>query len=390
MVASLLLNPFIALHMQNNDYAITGYYNSFNLLILPLVSFSFIQYYSKSYFKYSEEERGKLMSTIVSAQIVFGSINLLIINVLFYFYLNSTNLDFPYLPFSIFSFGTVFLSSFSSLYLVQLKFQRRSRTYLIISCASTFFWIIAMSMGVIFLDKGALGYLSAIFLAALVMAIYSVIKMLKHFYIDWGILKSAFLFSWPIILANMMEYVYMGIDRSFLANLHDNHQLGLYNVAVSIGLYVSIFYTALSQTFQPDIFEAISQKNTLKVLKIVLIIQILNIIPILLFVLFAPLLIDILTCGRYIDAAPYVRIIALKGISAGLYFSVSSIIIAAGLSKITLINKILGTVLVYFLYSYLIEHFTYIGAAWGQATSYIVMFIISLVFIFCNRKKVFG
>lgn len=187
-----------------------------------------------------------------------------------------------------------------------------------------------------------------------------------------------------------MEFVYTGVDRSFLVRLNDPQELGLYNVAVSIGTYVMVFYTAISQTFQPDIFENVANKDLRSTVRTIVKICCLNVIPILLFIAFAPFLINILTYGRYVEATSFARIIALKGIFAGLYFSLSSVIIAGGLSKITLVNKTIGTFIVFFMTSYLITHYSYLGAAWSQAVSYLVMVITTLLFIVVKRKQIFS
>ena len=57
LIMNLLANPVIALNMSPYDYAITGYYTSFNGLISPLILFYLIGYYVKEYFKVSPNQR---------------------------------------------------------------------------------------------------------------------------------------------------------------------------------------------------------------------------------------------------------------------------------------------------------------------------------------------
>ena len=57
MLISIIMNPLIALNMSPEDYAVSGYYLSFNSLISPLIGFYFIGYYTKEYFKVNETER---------------------------------------------------------------------------------------------------------------------------------------------------------------------------------------------------------------------------------------------------------------------------------------------------------------------------------------------
>jgi len=71
MILSLAINPLIAMNMDPKDYAITGFYNSFNTLISPLIVFYMIQYYTKSFYEVNKEERLKLKATIFKGLIYF-------------------------------------------------------------------------------------------------------------------------------------------------------------------------------------------------------------------------------------------------------------------------------------------------------------------------------
>ena len=390
MIVSLILNPFVAINMTKGDFAITGYYTSFNLLILPLVGFSLLQYYNKSYFRLDNNKRNKLLNTITCATLLYGGISLIIFCIGYYLYHNSRKIDFPYFPYAIIFFTSIYLGQFYSLYQTKLKFEKNSKRFLRISIYYVTGHLICVIAFVLLWKLRALGFAMATLGTAIISILFSIRHVLSKIEIDRQMLRQALSFSWPLILANMMEYIYVGIDRSFLVGLNNIDQLGLYNIAVSIGSYVTVFYTTISQTFQPDLFAAVTNKNKKNTLQILVKIQILNILPITLFIIFAPFLIDLLTFGRYIDCTSYARIIALKGIIAAFYFSLSSIIIASGLSKVTLAIKMVGTVFAYFLFDILISHYAYLGAAWGQALSYTSLVILAAVFIFINRKRIFA
>ena len=83
------------------------------------------------------------------------------------------------------------------------------------------------------------------------------------------------------------------------------------------------------------------------------------------FVVCAPLLIDILTAGRYMESVSYAQIVALSTLTSMIYYSASQIIIALGYTKLTLLNKLLSTVLAIALFSFLIDKYRFSGAAWG-------------------------
>jgi O-antigen/teichoic acid export membrane protein len=72
-LVSLAINPLIAMNMSHYDYALTGFYTSFNSLILPLLNLMFGQYFNRLYFKLnSEEERNDLAAKLVSTRLIFN------------------------------------------------------------------------------------------------------------------------------------------------------------------------------------------------------------------------------------------------------------------------------------------------------------------------------
>ena len=64
MLLNLLINPLISLNMDPEDFAVVGYYTSFNALITPLISFYFVQFYIKRYYELELNERLKLKATM--------------------------------------------------------------------------------------------------------------------------------------------------------------------------------------------------------------------------------------------------------------------------------------------------------------------------------------
>src|SRR5690606_6873664 len=128
MLFSLLANPFIALNMEPEDYGITGFYMSFNILLQPFISFYFIHYYTKRYFELDDIERDKLKAITVQALVYFsfvlGAIGFFGIFVYMYFFNQKT--DIPFLPFAFLSVFTIPMTGLFSLMLVEAKMKRQS------------------------------------------------------------------------------------------------------------------------------------------------------------------------------------------------------------------------------------------------------------------------
>ena len=72
-----------------------------------------------------------------------------------------------------------------------------------------------------------------------------------------------------------------------------------------------------------------------------------------------------------------------------MYYSMSQVTVALGYTKITLANKILGSVVSIFSFGLLISFFGAKGAAWGIVLSYIYFFLGNVAMVYYNyiRKK---
>jgi O-antigen/teichoic acid export membrane protein len=234
---------------------------------------------------------------------------------------------------------------------------------------------------VVVLKKGAIGRFWSILIPMVGFGTFSFFKLLSKFEFDKTILRDAVAFGWPISLSSILYYFLSGIDRAMLVQLNDTNTFGFYNVAMQIASYMYVFYAAIAQTFEPDIYKTIAENNEKKLMKVVFGIIALNAIPTLLFILFARPVIDILTYGRYTESTAFARIIAIKNIPMACCFMISNVIIGYGYPKVELVNRAIGAFLSVIMFKILIERYGFFGAAWGQSLAYILMTLISLSFI---------
>src|ERR1035437_2712026 len=95
----VMINPFLAANLSPHDYAIIGYFTSFNSLILSIISFSFLSYYLRNYYKIREDERQAVLNTLLISQLLLGMIALLFVFVGFYLYMDIVKVNFPFFPF---------------------------------------------------------------------------------------------------------------------------------------------------------------------------------------------------------------------------------------------------------------------------------------------------
>ncbi len=220
-----------------------------------------------------------------------------------------------------------------------------------------------------------------------VFFIYQDLDLIKKKF-DWKIFKSMLQFVWPLIIGAMLNFFTIGYDKIYLERLGNSNELGYYVVGAQIVGYIGVFRMAISNTFQPDIYKAIVNKNWKNASKYIAVVLTSNIVVVLGFIILAPYIIDLLTAGRYTYSTKYARILAYSQLTAAMYFIVSEISIVLGYTGIVLINKIIGVIFTIALYSYFISKWQFVGAAWGQVASYIVLTVVSIIVLLFWDKKV--
>ena len=223
-------------------------------------------------------------------------------------------------------------------------------------------------------------------ISAIVLAIYSFRKSLTKWEIDKTILRDSLKFGLPLTISALFWYFATGVDRVFLEQLGDNNMLGIYNVGVSIAAYMQILFTSLSSTFEPDVYQSISQRNLKKTLFIILIIVSLVAIFNIIFIACAPLLVKILTAGRYVSSVPFVRILALSNIIMAIYHMIVKLLVGYGYVKGELAVRICGALLAVLTFRYLIGNYGFIGAAWGQVFSFAILSFLGTAYLLYKKS----
>lgn len=396
MLLNLAINPLIAINMSPQDYAITGYYTSFSTLLSPLIVFYMLHYYTKRYFEVTEEQRVELRAILFKALIYFSSFIaiLCLFGLIIYIKIFNKDSTLPLMPYVAFTVLALPLTGIYSLLLVDLRMSRNSKSFFKISVTNGLLLVCLNLFFVVIVKWGAFGKLLAPLITNFLFFIWVCYKYreLFHFPFDKKQFNEIIKFCTPLTIAAMLGFFSNGYDRVFLERLGNVQELGYYVVGVQIAGYITIFQTALGSTFQPDIFQSIAERNYKKLAKIsTLLIGGVTIIVII-FIVAAPLVIQILTAGRYMQSVKYTQIVAFSTITSAIYYTISQVTIALGKSYLTLFNKIITSICSIALFSMLINKYQFNGAAWGLVLSFLVSAIgnLTLLAIFKSKPKVKG
>jgi O-antigen/teichoic acid export membrane protein len=385
----ILINPLLAKNLSPEDYAIIGYFTSFQLLLTPLVSFNLTTYYLRNYSRIPEERRQIVSDTILIGQIFIGFSSLVLFTTALYFYCFWTKVNYPFFPYAIYTFAQIYVSIFTTFYLIKLRINREANKFAWVTVINSLVTTALTLLLVVYYKEGADGKLLSAFIAALIAAIYSIGKAIGKWQFDVKILKEALKFGLPLTISALFWYFLTGVDRAMLIKLDDTYTYGIYIVAIQITAYMTIFYTTVNNTFEPDIYQAIAENNKIRLMKLMgVIIGFITIVN-LVFIFFAPTAIGLLTANRYIASAPFSQILAVQNITMACYYMVVKLFIGYGYVKAELAVRIIGAAFSVFMFKMLIDDFGFYGAAWGQVFSFLGLSVLGLVTLYFLNKKTY-
>lgn len=388
---SVLINPLMAMNLSPEDYAVSTYYSSFGVLYGPVLGFFITDYYLRKYYLLSKEDLFKLKGNIIKIFLGFsGTVSIVCLLVLFAF-VKGTHVSFDFMPYALLAVLHSYVALFFTFQLAEYKIARNAQAYF---RASVLWGILGAGISlllVVVFKFGAVGKMSATFLGSFFPFIWCLNKNKEYLKVkfDKQIFKQIFLYGYPLVLAAMLSYFTNGYDKVLLERGGDIETLGYYSVACSMAAYINVFANAIKSTFQPDMYKAISQKSVKKVIGVALLVISSVGVVVLLFIIFCPWLIRILTAGRYVQSTQMSRIVSLSVLTSTIYYQVSQFTYGTGHSKLTLINKIIGTAINIALINILINKYGAIGAAWSIVLGFLVFAIGNVLLLFVVRKKLF-
>lgn len=391
LVLNLLINPWISKNMSPTDFATVGYYKSFTTLIQPFIWFYVLHYYTKSYYELDEENR-KILRGNIFKFLIYGSLILSVISligiIIYSVYFNKES-EIPLYPYVYISTFTIPLTGIYQLSLIDYRMGRKSGSYLVLSATHAILVFATLLIMVVFAKMGAFGHLTSLLLTNTILFVYCAYQSRDLFKvnIDWGLLRKIIIFCFPLTLAAMLSFFSGGYEKVYLERLGDIKELGFYVVGATMAGYIQVFSSAVGSTFQPDIYKAIAERNKKNYIKYGIVVIGFTTIITILVILLAPIIIDILTAGRYVYSAKYLRIIALSAVTSSVYYMVSQFTIAIGLTKIPLYNKVIGSILCIGMYKFMIDTWGFNGAAYGVALSFVVFTFGNLMLLYVQKTQ---
>lgn len=376
--------------MSPEDYAISGYYTSFNALLQPVIVFYMVHYFIKEFYRLDEEGRKKLFAVIAKALMWFSFVVsvLCFIGVLLYLKLFNADSELPVFPYLAM---TVFSIPICGLYnLVQARYRigREATAFFRLTTASGVISILLSLLFVVLIRWGAFGKLLAPLLGNISVFLYLFFRYRKEIFIptESSEYTKILSFCWPLALSATLGYFTNGFDRTYLETLNDTTEYGYYVVGVSIAGYLSTFSTAVNNTFQPDLYQSVIAKEWSRYIKYVLVMLACVAVIVIAFIVLCPFIIDILTAGRYIASTPYAQIVGISTFTSTLYFLINNYTITTNRPKLYLVTSVIGSVFIVVAMPMMVDRFKFVGGAWMTVLSFVLFSVINIMLLALSRK----
>lgn len=381
------INPVLARNLSHEDYVLIGYFTSFQVLLIPIVSFGFNSFLLRRFHDLSESERPVLINTLFLSMALVGFFGVAIFLVVLYLFFVFRGVDLPFFPVAVFVFLQTYFAALFNLYLTKLKILRFSGRYALAVILGAVINAGAAYLFVVDYKLGAEGKLGAAMLASMIGALAAVGGLFNKKSWNSIYLKEGWRFGLPLTLSGVFWYCLVGLDKSLLMSLGDSYNYGNYVVAAQVAGYFMFFYTAANNVCESDIFLHAGRKDYRRLTRVIAIV--LGSVVLVNFSLYlaARVVVDVLTGGAYVDAYYFARIFAIQNVVMSFYYVVVQLLVAFGLVKEELFVRVLGVVISVPVLYFSVASYGFLGAAWGQVAGFLVMVLLGL---FVIRLRVFS
>lgn len=387
-ITSFLTVAIVTRYLGPENLGKLEYAQSFVAIISVFASLGIDQILYRDLINNPEKEN-QLLGTAIISKLVFGSIAF-ISSVIISIAIGNTFI----LTLLIGIFASTFiispLGTVGILFNAQVKAKYGSQISIFLA-----FFIPALKLLIVFLDKGIIYFAIIIFIEAIISTAWYLYIYIKHFKSTptlWrfrlDIFKQLMRDSWPLLLAGFSGYIYAKMDQVMLLHYIDSATVGIYGTAVKLtqiwaflpGLIISSMFPAIVNAKKIDFYVYAKRFRSLSAITI----GITTLIALPLYI-FAPFVIEIVFGNAYISATPILRIYLWTSVAITMLVLAQHYLIAENLSRIILYSSVFGATINIILNIILIPAFGPQGSAWGTMLSY--MSVVFSLFLFKKSRN---
>lgn len=211
----------------------------------------------------------------------------------------------------------------------------------------------------------------------------------KSKFFDWKYCKYGLHISLPIVCHLLAGYVLSSSDRIMIKSILDSKSLGLYSIAYSSSIIISVFMSSLNSAWAPWSMEMINKENICKLRKASKFFVIFFVVITCFIVSVGPEILQILGGKNYMEAEMVIPPVMIGIVFQFMYTLYVNIEQYQKKMMMVALGTVLSASLNVILNAWLIPIYGYVAAAYTTLLSYMFLFSIHFVFVFCLRKLYF-
>ena len=235
--------------------------------------------------------------------------------------------------------------------------------------------------------KGWIGY---VFVSNLISSALTLLLLIPEllkvrFKLDQKIMAEMFIYSWPILIANLSFIINENLDKILLGKLvlplsNSAHEVGVYGACAKISLFLSIFIQAFRLGAEPFFFSHAKNKNAGHTYA-----RIMDYFVITVCVIFIALIANINILKYFIHdksywvGLPVVPPLVFGYVSLGIYMNLSVWYKLSDQTKYGLYISGVGAILTIILNVLFIPKYSYMASAWVSFIAYASMMVLSYI-----------
>ena len=308
---SVITTPIFTRLLSVEEYGKYGVFTSWENIINVFVSLNLCYgVYAQGLVKFDNDRKKftSSMQALTFALLIFWSCSFLIFSDFF-----SQLLNLPKL-YIIMMLLLIWFNSIFGFWASEQRVDYKYKFLVIITVISSMLNPIISIIGIKYLKDKVLGRIMGGVLVGLLlyswMFVYHLFKGKTFFSKKYW--KYALLFNIPLIPHYLSQTILNVSDRIMINSMIGERETGIYNLAYSISLIMTLFNTALLQTISPWVYKKIKEKNIHKITNIGYMTLCLIAFVNLLLIMFAPEIIYIFAPKDYYDAIYIIPPVAMS------------------------------------------------------------------------------
>lgn len=386
-VIPFILLPILTRYLEPAEYGEVAMFQTLLGALGAFVGLVFVGAASRKYYDsdLTEKDLGEFIGACIQISFISSLITLLV----FFIFQGQLSEWLGLKPIYVLLAVVVgFCSVVIKIRLGQWQVEKNAIKYGVLQVSQSFINLIFSLIFVVLFLRGAAGRIDAqvvVALAFLLIALFLLYKdnLLRIFSWRRDYIKEAIDFGGPLIFHTSGAFLLITVDRFVINKELGLTEVGIYMVAVQLVSVMNMVFDAVNKAYVPYLYECIKRddlQEKMKLVKNIYIWFLLILVVVILAFIIGPWFIVLFAGEKYAAAGKVVGLLALGQGFRGMYLMVTNFIFYSKKTKITASITITVGVVNLILLTIFVKYFGMIGAAYANAISMFIFFIVTWYF----------